>query len=348
MTYNIVDARTLKTHYSLGSRPFYNTKTGEVFVKNERNMVMNSVLTKDEWEDLDAVMVQAAAQRLNAVAHLFQRGLTRRLGHIGKVIAQYNVISQMTAASVQIEPDERGSRDRTDKLLKGTTVPVISKNYDFGIRELTASRMDGTSLDTSEASAAARVVAEGIENMLINGNTTVSVNNAPIYGYRTHPNRKTGSGSSWGTAGNAVTDVSAMINLLQGSNNNHFGPYNLYASTVQFNELSQVFFTDGSGDNQMDRIMKLTGIAGVYPSDWIPDGEAVLVEMSRDVVQMAFVPGFGVNVTNDGRTEVTGVTNLEWTSGSGMTSYHKALAVMVPIIKADYDNKSGIAHYTGL
>ena len=45
---------------------------------------------------------------------------------------------------------------------------------------------------------------------------------------------------------------------------------------------------------------------------------------------------------------INGGTNLEWSSGDGMASYHKALTIAVVRGKSRYDNKSGIVHYTGI
>lgn len=337
-------------HYDHMPRWRYNKKTGAFQVPTSRGMWVNSVLRKDEWEELDRTVVMEATKRLNGVAHLAQRGLTFSLGGIGTISAEYNTVSEMTRASVNIRPQSRSERDQADFSLAAVPVPVIEKPYDIDARTLDASRRLGNSLDTVNGRLAGRVVAEELERMLFLGNANIVHAGNTIYGYTTQPNRKTGSGSDWGTAGNAITTVSAMINALQGSDNNHFGPYMLYASTNQYNELYNVFFTDGSGDNQADRVMRMTGVEGIAPSDWLTDGECVLVQMDYDTVDLAFVPGFGFNYVDETRqkVEITGVTNLEWTSGDGMLNYFKALSISVPRVKATYGSKSGIAHYDSI
>lgn len=336
--------------YATGPRYRVNKRTGMVQVPNSRGMWVNSVLRKDEWEELDAEVVMEATARLNGIAHLVARNQVFRLGGIGTVSAEYNTVSEMTRASVNLRPQSRAERDQADYNLAGVPVPVIEKPYDVDIRTLDASRRMGNSLDTTNARLAAQVVAEELERMLFLGNSSIVHGGNTIYGYTTHPNRKTGSGSDWGTAGNAITTVSAMIGALQGSGNNHFGPYYLYAATPQYNELNNIFFTDGSGDNQMDRIKRMSGIEAVYPSDWLTAGQCVLVQMDRSTVDLAFVPGFGFNYVDQtmGKVEITGVTNLEWMSGDGMVNYFKSVAVAVPRVKATYGTKSGIAHYSSI
>lgn len=336
---------------ALGARPLINTSNPQdqlVKVRTPRGLLVNSALLKDEWEELDSVAVREATARLRAISDLVMRGLVKEHTSIGTILSQYNQSSEMTGAKITIDGAARGDRDRVDFKLNGVTLPVIHKEYDFNARELAASRLMGDTPSMENAAAAARVVAEAIENMLFNGSTAVTADGTPIYGFTTHPSRKTGSASGdWGTVGNAVTTISAMITALQASSNNHFGPYIVYASTTQYNEAANVFFTDGSGDNQLKRIMQMAGIEAVYPSDWLAAGSVVMAQATIDVVDVAYVPGFGVVVNDDGTRDVTGVTNLEWMSGDGMTSYFKSLAIMVPRVKSTYAGRCGIAHYTG-
>lgn len=332
-----------------GSRYRVNKKTGHVQVRHTRLGWVNSLLRKDEWEELDAAVVGAATQRLNGIAHLVQRNQVKRLGGIGTLVSQFNTASQMTAAAVTIHGESRGSNDRVDFKLNSVPVPVIHKEYYFSERELEASRTMGNGLETGHAEAAARVVAESLESMLFLGNTSIVLNGAYIYGYTTHPNRNTGSATGdWGTAGNAVTTVANMIASAQGDN--HFGPYYVYAATTQYNEAANIFFTDGSGQTQLDRIKRLAGIAGVFPSDWLTAGTIVLVQMQSDVADLAYVPGYGFGDAGDetgGAQPISGVTNLEWMSGDGLLTNFKTLTIAVPRVKDRYDGKSGIVHFTG-
>jgi hypothetical protein len=181
-------------HFGHMARYRVNKKTKQVQVPNSRGMWVNSVLRKDEWEQLDAQVIEEATLRLNGIAHLAQRGLTFSLGNIGIVSAEYNTVSEMTAASVNIRPESRTDRDQIDFGLAAVPVPVIEKAYSIDARTLTASRnVPGTSLDMANGRAASRVVAESLEGMLFNGRASIIHGGNTIYGYTTHPNRKTGS-----------------------------------------------------------------------------------------------------------------------------------------------------------
>jgi hypothetical protein len=94
------------------------------------------------------------------------------------------------------------------------------------------------------------------------------------------------------------------------------------------------------------RVLAMPQIQAVVPVDFLTAGSPVLVQASRDVVDIAFVPGYGITVDETGMN-VSGVTVLEWASGDGMVNYFKALSIIVPRVKATYSNRSGVAKFTG-
>jgi hypothetical protein len=110
------------------------------------------------------------------------------------------------------------------------------------------------------------------------------------------------------------------------------GPFVLYASTNQFTEAATSFYTDGSGESALNRIKRIPQIADVQPNDTLADGSLVLVQMTSDVVDWA---------------QHMGVTVVEWMSADGMVGFFKVLAVGVPRVKADKNNRSGVTHATG-
>ena len=66
-----------------GYRPFY-TKNGVARIRTNRGLEVNSLLRKDEWEELDREVIQAARLRLKMAGHLVERGLVHRGGHIDR------------------------------------------------------------------------------------------------------------------------------------------------------------------------------------------------------------------------------------------------------------------------
>ena len=117
----------------------------------------------------------------------------------------------------------------------------------------------------------------------------------------------------------------------------------------QFNQAKNNFFTDGSGDSAYDRVLRMSGIQGFKALDGLTDGTCALVQMTAEVIDLAFVPGFGFGAIDEmGAGIPNGVTNIEWMSGDGMATYHKVLTIAVPRVKSRYDGKSGVAYYSSI
>lgn len=318
-----------------GSRPLrVNSRTGEVQIRTPRGLVVNSMLRKDEWAEIDRVVQESARYPLRAVSDLRGRGLTKRLGGLGSMVSQWYASSEMTGATVSMSGRGGASRDLPDLKQLGVPVPVIFKDFEINQRDLEASRRLGDGLDTTSTAEATRVVAEALDALVISGHST-ALNGARIYGYTTHPDRNTGTatamgGGDWSTIDNVTTTVAGMINAA--NSDRHYGPYMLYVAQTQYNEASLRYYSDGSGETPLQRLLKMPQVSGVQMLPQLTDGEALLIEMKREVVEWA---------------EAMAIDVIEWSTGDGMATNFKILAVATPLIKSRYDGKSGIVHVTG-
>lgn len=319
----------------IGSRPLaVNKKTGAVRIMTQRGFAVNSMLRENEWKEVDAAVIEAARYPLVGVQDLVSMGLTKPLGGLGSLVSQWYTSSEVTAASVNMSGTGRGDRDLPDLKPNAVPVPVIFKEFGIDLRQLLASRKSGDGLDVTAAVEASRVVAEGQEDMLLNG-ASVVINGATVYGYRNHPNRNTDTatnygGGDWGTIANVVPTVAGMISAAMGDY--HYGPYVLYASTIQYNQATLNYYTDGSGETPAQRILKMPQIKDFKMMPGLADGELLLVQMDRTVAEWAIAMGQQMR---------------EWVSGDGMQIMFRVMAVVAPRIKARYDGKSGLVHATG-
>jgi len=340
MTANIVLPENLTPDAILqeyGSRPVrVNQRTGQVQIHNARGMLVNSLLTKDEWESMERKVFASVAKRLTALNILRANGLVM-LEDLGTIVSQWNTASEMTEAEESINGQSTGGRDRVDFKLTGVTVPIIFKEFQVGTRQLTASRKMGNPIDTVHATQAGRVVAEKIESIIIDGAASKLNSAAITYGLTSHPSRKTDTatnygGGDWGTVGNAVKTIAGMINALSNSTNRYHGPFQMLVAPTQFNQAANTFYTDGSGQTDLARVLSLAQIAGVQPNDTLADGEVVLFQPTEDVIDFS---------------EQLPVSVVEWMSPDGMASNFKVVYAGAPRIKADYGSRSGICHATG-
>ncbi len=321
-----------------GSRPIVNSKTGQVFINTPRGLRILSALRKDEWEELDTAVVNAAVKPLNVVSRLESAGLVRRFGGLGTLMAQYNKVSEMTEADVSLRAHSSSEKGRVDFSLASVPVPLIYKEYELDARELESARLLGNTFDTAHAEAAARVVGEKIEQIAISGYSGAALNGQTIYGLTNHPDRNADTaanfgGGDWGTITNVLPTISGMISAVKADN--YYGPYGIFVASTQYNQATMSYFTDGSGDTPADRIMRIPNVSFFEEAPWLADGNVLLVTLSTEVVQIGFVPSYWP------------ITNLEWSSGDGMALMFKVLSAFTIIVKSDYSGKSGIAHATG-
>lgn len=298
---------------------------------NVKSLRTNGTLRKDEWIQYDTALVQVARSRLIGVADLLNAGLRYPLANaLGTTRVEWEKISDMDPAAISMSGISESENDRVVYDLEGLPVPIIHKDFNINIRVLEASRRTGQPLDTTQMQVATRKVSEQIESMLFNGATVLGANNS-IYGYTTAPARNTGSlTASWLTAtGEQIAgDILRMIGALVADN--MYGPYVLYVSAAVYVQMGEDYKTE-SDKTVLARLLEIPNLSAIRPTKDLDDDEVVLVQMTSDVVDMI-----------DGISP----TMVEWESHGGFIVHFKVLAIMLPRIRNDYLEQSGIAHYT--
>ena len=304
---------------------------------HEPQLVVNSLLSESEWVEVESAVLTAARYPLRVVTDFRSRGLVARLGGVGSLEARWYTSSAVTGATVNMTGRGRAERDLPEMLQDGVPVPVIFKEFSIDWRTLEASRRLGDGLDMTGLVEATRVVAEGYESIVANGNTAVQLNGRPIYGLRTHPKRTSDTagnftGGDWGTLANIVPTVAGMISAANLQNN--YGPFQLYVSQTQSNQAALTYFTDGSGQTALQRLQALAMVAGVtgLPTDTLPDGEVLLLQMTAEYMELA---------------EALPLQVREWSTADGTESIFKIMVIGTPKIKARYGNETGIVHASG-
>ncbi len=308
-------------------------RTGEVFYVNRRGQyVANSMLTKDEWIEMEDTVIQPALYPLKLVNLLRSRGLVKRLGGIGTLITTWYMTGEVTPAGVNMTGMGNAENDLPDVGQAGAPVPVIFKPFQLDARQLEASRRSGDGLDLTALYATTRVVNEKLEDLIVNG-ANVKLNGFSLYGLRNHPYRITSTAAGdWGTISNILPTVNAMVAAAQV--NKFYGPYALFISQDQWLEANNLYYGSDSNITPISRIREnmLINYIDWLPAEILPAGELLLVQLTPDVIDLA---------------EAMGVQVREWSSGDGWQTSFKVLTVAAPRIKARGDNKTGIVHFTG-
>lgn len=296
--------------------------------------VANATLRKDEWKILDDAIVMAAKERLRVVADLRAAGLTFNIPNgMGKTILETETVSDITAATISMDPARKGEGDRPEYDLSSLPLPVIHKDFYFNARQIATSRNSGQSIDTTTAQLAARRVAEEAEKLALGVSGSFAYGGGTIYGLTNFPSRITRvlhnpTQSGW-TPANTVQDVLAMRQ--DSLDHYHYGPWVLYCSPA-WDQYLDDDYSASKGDNTLrQRLAAIQGLNDIRTADYLTGFQMVLVQQTTDVIR-----------------EVIGmdVTTVQWETDGGMRLHFKVMAIMVPQLRADHNGNTGIVHGT--
>lgn len=298
----------------------------------DQGLGVNAVLLEDEWKHFDTTVQQVARERLPIVTDLLARGLGMDLPNaMGVMTLEWErVKSDLVDAEVTMSGLTEATKDRQEFETVSMPIPIFHKEFYYNLRHLAAARRNGRRPEVSHAEVATRKVAELVESTMFNG---LTVGGSTIYGMLTEPNRLTGSvTATWLTATGEqiVADIIRMIDAASASDNNFEGPFNLYVS----NTVAARFGNDYKANSDktiLSRILEIPGIQGVQQTSRLSGTNVLLVQTTSDVVQV-----------------INGIqpTMVEWESHGGFQHNFKIFAIMLPRVRSDGFQQSGIVHYS--
>jgi uncharacterized linocin/CFP29 family protein len=303
---------------------------------NEQQIANNAFLAREEWELLDTTVYAMAQRTINAWADIAGNAALVMNGNLATMSSKWAVDSEMSAqADVHMRLAARREHDRTDKQFYSIPIPFISKGFDIDARELLSARQAGRDIDTTEATEATRVVVEQAESIIMNGITDPVVLGGTILGYRTLPARLTGTaasfgGGDFGTISNIRPTFRGVLSAL--SQNRYDGPFHCYVAKEQYWEM-QARFSDGSGQTALETVEAFPEIIDVKKNDEVPDGEMVLVQPTKTVVDLFLALNLEVR---------------QWEAVDGSAMHFLVIMAGAPRVKRDYDGNAGIAHVTAV
>ena len=224
---------------------------------------------------------------------------------------------------------------------EGCLLPLIHKDYRYGDRELEKSRQTGEALDTTYAAEAGRQVAELVEDTILYGapdlmQTTQNGGQLGLKGLLNHGARETIAASGdWATGANARADLQSAINALRnaGYPEGGTGYWLLHGTDIQ-NAFDEPYDETMSLDTTVrDRVEDFSAITRIMYVPRLPDGNAILLQPTERVIDIARMPG--------------GPFNDEWTTNAGHEVHNKVWHMSAPRLKQDVEGNLGVAHISG-
>jgi uncharacterized linocin/CFP29 family protein len=290
----------------------------------------NDSLRKEEWKQFDAALVRVGSDRLRLVERMMSRGLTYSLPNpLGTMTLEYERISDIQDAEIAMTPAIAGTRDRVDFELTGLPIFIIWKEFQLDIRVLNASRTQGRPLDTTMLEACTRKVNEKLEEIAWT-NSGFIFDGYTYYGVLDEPNIGTTSlTGNWDESDASATAPDDVLAMVQAAiNDKYFGPYDLFIPKNYATAVSEDYSTaTNTVTTVRERIMQIDEVSSVTVADKLTSDNVALIQMTSDVLDL--VEGFPPRV-------------FEWQERGGFVTNFAVVAIMVPRIKSNYDDQSGI------
>ena len=327
-----------------GLRP--NSYAGALFAHNfqrkaayqaVRHLQIHSTLRKDEWENLDRMVVETGKEILVGVLDLRGAAGLLRTVSIATSIAQYNRMSTMPASNLSMNPLSDGERGRVDFTLAGVPIPFAFNDFQLDIRTLTASRiLGGDGLDVSQGAEAAYQVALTWETLLFRGTPALAVADRvgalnTIYGYTTHPDRNTGTATGdWGDATNGFVNIINTVEAMKLAlrQDRCYGPYWLYINDHNWADAGRMNAL--ATRRALEVLLADPALAKVQNSPQLLSGELVMVDPKPRNVQWV---------------EGAMIRPVEWDEKGGLGTNFRVIGAGAPLVKSTSEGQSGVAHF---
>jgi hypothetical protein len=326
-------------------------------------------LRKEEWLELDRVVIRAARFRLRAWADLSAANQFGGFNAMSKLILEHETMSDPGEAIVDMDGLTEGRTDSPKFQLEGLPLPITHSDFWFSSRRLAVSRNTGTPLDTTMAEGAGRRVAEliektvlGVETGITYGGNSTQVGGygrtPSVYGYTNFPQRLTvtglyrptglgRSGSGW-VAADTLKDILRIRDLLYV--NKFYGPFMIYHSNDWDQYMDNDYILSGGNvatQTLRERLKAIDNITDVRRLDFLSSTATAAGDPARITTTFPFT-FILVQMTADVCRAVNGmdITTVQWESVGGMRLNFKVMCIQVPQLRADFNGNTGIAQGT--
>lgn len=292
-----------------------------------------SPIPLDAWRRIDTR--SAAIQRdVLAVFNRLAAADQTPVG-VGDIVSFYPQVSDSGEVHVSMDGRSEGNADQANVKYAGTPVPVFDSYARFGWRQMEVMRKGGGMIDTSTIANHQRKVAEKMEDVVLNGLSSVSVNGNTIYGLRNFPQRNTGThGLTLATSTGAqwLAAFKSMLDALIADN--AFGKVTVFLNYGDWLSASINEFVAGYPKTILQRLQEIQQIAEIVPASKCTANEIL------------GIANIGTGEWGTILQAMPMVTRPKARANAEDDYVFGVLAMAAPQFKSDYDGKSQIVHMT--
>ena len=317
--------------FVLANRRQFNAKQAEMAALHNTGMIGNALpLPKDVWGQWDREGIEVQRTTLAVFNDLASISTPMP---IGKLVHHFQTISDSGSVNISLDGRSKARTDQPVFAYHGTPLPIIDSAFSYGWRQVEAARTEGFQLDAAARANAMRKVAEKMESIALDGDASVVVGGAPLYGLRTHPKRNTrstGETLNGATGAQWLVEFTATLKLLHGDN--FKVPATVYVNWDDWFYATSTEFTTGYPKTIAQRVLELGGIREIIPADSLAADEIIAVVKDRRVVSVLN----GMPMT----------TRAQFRANPEDEYNFVTMAAAAVEIKFDAEDNCGVAHST--
>lgn len=206
---------------------------------------------------------------------------------IAKLVHYFQTVSDSGEVNVSLDGRSKARSDQQNYDYHGTPLPIIDSRFGYGWRQVEAARSEGFQLDGAGRLNAMHNIAEKMELLALDGDSSIVVGGNTLYGLRTHPNRNTrattntlvsATGAQW------KADMDATLALLHADN--FRVPATVYVNWADWRHAQITDYTASYSKTIAARLMEDSAIREVIPATNVAANEIIAVVKDRRVVQV--------------------------------------------------------------
>ncbi len=259
----------------------------KMYEQNGRMLVGNALpIPKDVWGmwDRDAIEVQRDVLAVyNDLSASVSMGMP-----VDKLVHHFQTVSDSGQVNVSMDGRGKGKTDQPVIAYHGTPLPIIDSPFSFGWRQMQAARSEGYMIDTAASNNAQRKVAEKLEDLMLNGDSSISVGGDTLYGLLNNPKRITssiGATLNGGTGAEWSEEMTALLVSLQ--TKNFYAPATIYLNYSDWFYASTTdYSTQYANKTILQRMMEIPNVQAIVPASKVTANNMLAVIKRSDVLQV--------------------------------------------------------------
>ncbi len=338
LTANGNDENYLRPYIAADGKAYYLKNYGNADRPDYRQVPYtgnNTAQLHENWLNIDAEVMDAAAPELTLVQDIISAGRSRAIDGLAEPVHAYQYASDVTDATMSMDGRKRAEQDKVDFGLAGVPVPLIYKDLEFAERELAVVTRGSRPfpIDTYTLRLASRKCAQMAEQFVL-GNFSFAYQGYTAYGLRNHPSRLTKvltlpTAASW-VPQTLYNEVLQMIQALRFRFQR--GPYRMYISPGWDIYLDGDYTEAYPGPTLREKLMRIGSLQSIKTLDFMDDFQIIITDLSRDsgMVLVGMQPRV-----------------MQWSEMGGQTTNWRTMLSIVPWLRPDTDGFLGVNHGTG-